>query len=108
MSAALKYVEAAALGLTAAQTARLLSVTPAAVTHAARRYGITFYRAAVAKPRGVQHQAPLGKWYPFRDLEVGDWFIPHSDPFTSVWCANKRLAPKVFKAHGAGWIERVK
>ena len=108
MSAAAKYKAAADAGMTVMEAARHLRVSGAAVTKAARAYGITFIRRAPKAPTGVQHPSQPAQPYPLRAMAIGDWCRTYCDALSVARQANKRLHPKAFKGHRAGWMERVK
>lgn len=83
------------LGMTQAECARHLQISPAAVTKAKARLGLGF-GSGMALSQGKQWEMEFFR-YPLDQMDVNDWCEVNGSPWPIANRANVRLFPKRFR-----------
>ncbi len=89
------YRYCARLGMTQAECATHLGISPAAVSKAKRRIGLTF-GDGMALSQGRQWEMQCYA-YPLDQMDVNDWCEVNGSPWPVANRANVRLFPKRFR-----------
>ena len=93
------------LGMTQAECAAHLGVSPAAVSKAKARLQLEF-GTGMAFSQGKQWEMRYNR-YPFAEMEIGDWTETYGYACSIAQSANASHAPKVFKSITRGGLNRV-